>query len=220
MSGLSPGYFKFFKGLEKENSKVYFDAHRSEYEQHVKEPFKELVQTVIERMRKYEPTLSVDAKDAIFRINRDVRFAKDKAPYKTFCAAHISAHGKKAVGRPGFYFQIGAAGGFIGGGAYMPEKDELAAIRSLLVKKGKDFEKVIKSKKFTEHFGELRGDRNKVVPAEFREAAEKNPLIANKQFFWGADLSKTDVQSDKLVSNLIDYYLAQKPAQDFFNQLY
>lgn len=220
MSGLSPAYFKFFKGLEKDNSKEYFDAHRSDYEQSVKEPFKELVQTVIERMRKHEPTLSVEAKDAIFRINRDIRFAKDKAPYKTFCGAHISAHGKKAMGRPGFYFQIGTAGGFIGGGAYMPEKDELVAIRSLLVQKGKDFDKIIKSKKFTDHYGELRGERNKVVPVEFREAAEKNPLIANKQFFWGADLSKKDVQSEKLVDILLDYYLAGKPAQDFFNRLY
>lgn len=155
----------------------------------MKEPFKALVQELITRMRKHEPSLQMEAKDAIFRINRDIRFAKDKSPYKTHCAAHISVHGKKVI-------------------------------RTLLVKKGKDFEKIIKSKKFFELYGELKGERNKVVPAEFRKASEKNPLIANKQFFWGVDLSKKDVQDSKLVDNLVTYYLAGKPAQDFLNQLY
>jgi len=58
MSGLPAGYFKFFKGLEKDNSKAYFEAHRAEYEEHVKEPFRELVQNRIDRIRKTDPALS------------------------------------------------------------------------------------------------------------------------------------------------------------------
>lgn len=217
---LSPKFFSFFKGLEKDNSKTYFDAHRKEYEQYVKEPFSELVQSLIDRMRKYEPTLSMEPKDAIFRLNRDIRFSKDKTPYKTTASAHISAHGRKATGRPGFYFEIGSSGGSIGGGVYAPEKDELEAVRQLIASEGKEFNKVIKAKKFVDYYGEIRGDRNKVVPAQFRDVAATNPLVANKQFFWWADVSKKDLEDKKVVDKLFDYYLAGKPAQDFLNRAF
>lgn len=219
MSGLPPKFFSFFKGLEKDNTKSYFEANRADYETYVKAPFHALVQDIIDRIRKQEPTLATEPKDAIFRINRDIRFSKDKSPYKTFCAAQISKHNKKSMNAPKLYFQIGAAGGFIGGGLYMPEKDDLAAARSLIVEKSAEFNKILKAKKFVELFGELRGERNKIVPLEFRDAALKNPLIANKQFFWGADLSSSEVRKPDLDSMLYKYYLAQKPAQDFFDQL-
>ena len=87
-------FYQFFEGLAMDNSKAYFDAHRKVYEQAVREPFKELVGDMIMRVREHEPEIAIEPKDAIFRINRDIRFTKDKTPYKTHVGAHISRGGR------------------------------------------------------------------------------------------------------------------------------
>lgn len=213
---LTKEYFAFFSQLEKNNTKEWFDANRATYEQYVKEPFKNLVQELIERVRTIEPTLHVEAKDAIYRINRDIRFSKDKIPYKTHLAGHINLRGKKAMGYPGFYFEVGAKGGAVGGGSYMPEKEELASIRDLIQHEGKDLHKLLKAKHFATLFGDLKGEKNKLIPAEFKDAAAKEPLIMNKQFYYWADIPKSVFTSQDCVKTLVEYYKAAKPLNDFF----
>jgi uncharacterized protein (TIGR02453 family) len=215
---LGKEYFAFFTGLSKNNSKEWFDAHRADYERHVKVPFKALVEALLERVRTVEPTLQVDAKDTIYRINRDIRFSADKTPYKTHLAAHINLRGKKAMGFPGFYFEVGAKGGAAAGGVYMPSKDELAAVRDLIMHEGADLHKRLSARAFKEHYGELRGERNKVVPAEFRAAAAAEPFVANKQFYYWADIPKSVFTSPECVKTLFGYYTAAKPLNDFFAQ--
>ena len=215
---LSKEFFSFFSGLEKNNTKEYFDANRAQYERFVKDAFKSLVQELIDRVRTIEPTLQLDAKDAIYRINRDIRFSSDKTPYKTHVSAHINLRGKKAMGYPGFYFEIGAKGGAIGGGAYVPNKEELAAIRDLIMHEGKGLHKLLKAKPFSTMFGELKGERNKVLPAEFKQAAIDEPLIANKQFYYWATLPKSAFTGTDCVKTLFDYYKAVQPLNGFFAQ--
>ncbi|RPI69514.1 MAG: DUF2461 domain-containing protein [Ignavibacteriae bacterium] len=217
---LTKEFFTFFAELEKNNSKEWFDAHRAEYEKYVKGPFKNLVQAVIEKIRTVDPVVHMDAKDAIFRINRDIRFSKDKAPYKTNVAANIGRYGKGAMGHPGFYFELNARGGAVGGGSYMPDKEQLAAIRDLIAHEGSDLHKFLKAKAFRDRFGELRGEKNKVLPAEFKQAALVEPLIANKQFYYWAELPKKAVASTDLVNVLFDHYKAAKPVQDFLTQAF
>ncbi|MCX6140844.1 MAG: DUF2461 domain-containing protein [Candidatus Kapabacteria bacterium] len=217
---LSKEFFTFFTQLEKNNTKVFFDEHRAQYERFVKDAFKGLAQELIDRVRTIEPTLQLDAKDAIYRINRDIRFSSDKTPYKTHVSAHINLKGKKAMGFPGFYFEIGAKGGAVGGGAYMPEKEELAAIRDLIMHEGKSLHKLLKSKAFATCYGEIKGEKNKVLPAEFKQAAIIEPLIANKQFYYWATLPKSVFTSPDCVKTLFDYYKAAKPFNDFFAQAF
>lgn len=215
---LSKEYFRFFAELAKNNSKEWFDDHRADYERHVKVPFKALVEALLERVRTVEPTLQADAKDTIYRINRDIRFSADKTPYKTHLAAHINLRGKKAMGFPGFYFEVGAKGGAAAGGVYMPSKDELAAVRDLIAHEGSDLRKRCSARTFKEHYGEIRGERNKVVPAEFRAAASSEPLVANKQFYYWADIPKSVFTSPECVKTLFGFYTAAKPLNDFFAQ--
>lgn len=209
-------YFSFFSGLEKNNSKEYFDTHRSDYQAYVKEPFKTFVQELIDRVRSIEPTLQLDAKDAIYRINRDIRFSNDKTPYKTHLAAHINLRGKKAMGFPGFYFEVGAKGGACGGGCYMPEREELASLRDLIVHEGKDLHKLLKAKSFVKLYGELKGEKNKVLPAEFKQSAIAEPLIANKQFYYWATIPKSVFTSKDCVKTLLEYYKTAHPLNAFF----
>ncbi len=212
---ISPKYFAFFAALEKNNNKEWFDAHRSEYEQHVKEPFRAVVETLIERIQAVEPTLHVAAKDVMYRINKDIRFSKDKAPYKTHLAAHINTRGKKAMGYPGFYFEISAKGAAAAGGVYMPSKEELANVRDLIQHEGDALKQLLRAKNFVHFYGEIQGERNKVLPAEFRDAARIDPLIANKQFYYWANIPKSALPTNA-ADTLFEYYKAAKPVNDFF----
>lgn len=213
---LPPEYFRFFKGLEQNNNKEWFDDHRKEYETFVRAPFIALVQQTIDAIRTVEPELAQAPKDAIFRINKDIRFSKDKAPYKNHMGAHISRFGRKAMGKPGLYFEANATGGMVAGGCYMPDKDELTLYRDLIMHEGKDLRKALSSKAFRETFGELQGDRNKVLPPDFREAAENEPLLFNKQFFWWTNIPKTVFTAKDAPKQLLNYYKAGKPVADFF----
>src|SRR5689334_10215404 len=122
-------FLDFFNKLEKNNNKEWFDRNKPTYENAVKNPFKKLVEDLIEQIRKHDKDLSTDAKESIFRINRDIRFSKDKTPYKTNVSANISKLGKRSPDHPGFYIQLGADMLMIGGGAYAPDKDQLKKIR-------------------------------------------------------------------------------------------
>ena len=217
---LTKDYFQFFKGLEKNNSRDWFEGHRKEYEQHVKGPFRDLVQDMIDRIKVFEPDLQMEPKDAIFRINRDVRFSTDKSPYKTHSSAHISKHGKKAIGLPGFYFEINSKGGAIGGGCYAPDKEGLLLIRDLVMHEGKELHKLIKAKPFASKYGSIKGDRNKVLPAEFKAAAENEPLLYNKQFFWWAEIPMSVFLDKKCATTLVEYFKAGKPMADFFTRAF
>lgn len=208
-------YFSFFQGLEQNNNREWFEAHRTDYEKHVKEPFRHLVQALIDRIRKVEPDIQMEAKDAIFRINRDVRFSSDKSPYKTHMGAHISRYGRKAIGKPGFYFEVGARGGGVAGGCYALDKESLLLIRDLIRHESKEFNKLIKVKSFVTMYGEIRGEKNKVLPAEFREASERVPLLYNKQFYWWAELPSSVFSDTSCISLLMSYHKAAKPVSDF-----
>ena len=99
MAYFTKDFIDFFKELAANNKKEWFDFNRKRYEKSVKQPFAEFVQEMIDRIRADDPKVDISTKDAIFRINRDVRFSKDKTPYKTHMAAIVSARGKKDKGQ-------------------------------------------------------------------------------------------------------------------------
>jgi uncharacterized protein (TIGR02453 family) len=212
-------YFAFFKGLEKNNTKAWFDEHRDEYEKFVKEPFRALVQELIEKIRTVDPLVQMDAKDAVFRINRDIRFSKDKSPYKTHMGAHISRYGRKAIGQPGFYFEVNAKGGAVGGGCYQPDAEHVAALRDLIMHESADFKKATTAA-FKKTYGELRGERSKTVAPEHKEAAVKQPLLFNKQFYWWAELPQSVYTEPTCVATLFTHYKTARPLQEFFERAF
>lgn len=201
----------FFKDLAKNNNKEWFDANRKRYEQSVKEPFAAFVAEAIKRIAKHDKAVRIEPKDAIFRINRDIRFSKDKTPYKLEASALVSQTGRKDHNAPGIYFAFGPEAVKFYGGAYQPEKEQLEMIRTAIMRDGKGFHKVIDAKIFKAMFGSVQGEVNKVLPAEFKEAAKKEPLIANKQFYVGVEKPAEMVTGPKLMDQLMDHYLAMCP---------
>ena len=114
MTYFTKEFNSFFADLAKNNKTEWFHANKKRYEEFVKVPFEEFVAEMISRMQKEDPEINILPKEAIFRINRDLRFSKDKKPYKEWVSAVISKFGKKDKSYPGIYFHIGTKGLMLG----------------------------------------------------------------------------------------------------------
>lgn len=218
MSYFTEEYLKFFRALAKNNSKAWFDANKKWYETAVKQPFTAFVEDMITRIRAEDSTVAIAAKEAIFRLNRDIRFSKDKRPYKEQMAANISAAGRKSHEEPGFYLQFGADKAMIGGGAYMVENENIYKIRHAIVKHLNEFDALLNDKEFKKKYGTLQGEQNKVLPSEFKVHVAKQPLVANKQFYYMAELEAETILKKNLPELLMQYYLAGKNMNTFLKR--
>ena len=208
-------FIKFFKELNKNNHKEWFEANRKRYEKEVKDPFHKFIDEMIGRINADDADVRIEAKEAIFRINRDIRFSKDKTPYKTNVSAIISSGGKKDKTIPGIYLEFNAKEIRFYGGAHMVEKEQLHNIRSAIVNNPKEFTQLIEDRGFKKRFGEIHGEQNKRLPEEFVEATKIQPLIANKQFYYYAIIDIKNLTSDNLPDLLMEYYFAAKPMKNF-----
>lgn len=218
MAYFDKNFTNFFKQLSNNNTSAWFNENRKTYEAAVKVPFKDFVDEMISRIRKHQPEINITAADAIHRINKDIRFSKDKTPYNTHVSANISSQGKKSKEEPGFYFQLSHDKISIFGGAYMVEPASLQKIRKTIAKDPKGFAALYNDKEFKSKFGTLQGEKNKKIPDEFKTAVEKEPLIANKQFFYSADIKGTAITKDDLADVLMEYYKAGKKMNDFLKK--
>ncbi|MCE3282862.1 MAG: hypothetical protein K0Q66_1599 [Chitinophagaceae bacterium] len=215
MSYFTPGFIKFFKELSQNNTSEWFNEHRKVYEAEVKKPFAAFVDEMIKRIKKHEPEINIKAPDAIMRINKDTRFSKDKTPYNTHVAANISAYGKKDKSYPGFYFQFSHDKIVMYGGAYTIETPALQKIRSYIAQHQKAFASAYTDPAFVEKFTRIQGEQNKRLPEEFAAVADKEPLIANKQFFYSAELKPDILLIEKLPDTLMEFYVAGRKVNTF-----
>ena len=129
-SKFEPDFFEFFIELSMNNQKSWFDVNRKRYEENVKAPFLEFVGALIEKMSAIDSDFNgIVPKECVFRINKDIRFSKNKMPYKSFCSASIHIGGRKSMFPGGMYIEIGAESCGIYSGVYMPEKEDLLKYR-------------------------------------------------------------------------------------------
>jgi uncharacterized protein (TIGR02453 family) len=173
----------FLKKLKNNNHKEWFDQNRPEYEQ-ARESFIELIAQIIQKLGKTDHTIeSADARKAIFRINRDVRFSKNKMPYKLNMAAAISEGGRKSP-KAGYYLHLEPSNCFIGGGVWMPEPEVLKKIRQEIDYNGADLDKILQTKKFRELFGGLdQSDKLIRTPKDFEADHPYADYLKLKSFF-------------------------------------
>lgn len=217
---LQTSTLKFLKDLKKNNNKPWFDANRKAYEA-AKADFIAFVDTVIEKHGKKDPSIAhLAAKDCIFRINRDVRFSKDKSPYKTNMGAFVNKDGKKAM-TAGYYFHVEPGGSFGGGGLYMPPPDLLKNIRQEIDYNWKEFHQIINNKKFKAVFGDLstEGDMKLSRPPKGYEA--DNPAIEYlklKSWVGMQQFSDADLTSKDLVKKVCANFETLQPLLQFLNE--
>lgn len=215
----SEDFNRFFIELAANNHKDWFDINRERYRKSVKEPFENFVAALIDSLVATTPEIDQDPKKCIFRINRDIRFSKDKAPYKLNRAAHISKYGRKESGLPGLYLQLGPEHVYFAGGSYQPDKAQLRAVRYALAENYAQFARAEESTDFTEVYGEVQGEENKRLPnRELTKAAEKYPIIYKKQFWYHTTLPSETVAADDLLERAVNAYRAAMPVADFLEK--
>jgi uncharacterized protein (TIGR02453 family) len=220
MAFFKPDFLQFFIDLAPNNNKEWFDINRKRYEQVVKEPFKKFVQLIIDELSKTDAAYkNLEAKDCIFRINRDIRFAKDKSPYKMMVSAIIAPGGKKSKAINGVYFEFGPEYVRVYGGIYEIEKDDLLTIREGIAENIGKFQKAYNNQNFKEVFGTILGTKNKILSKDLKEAAEKEPLIFNKQWYFYKQFEPEIIISEDLDQVILKCYEAGRPVEEYFNDL-
>lgn len=209
---------QFLKALKKNNSKEWFDQNRKSYEQ-AKENYMDFVEGILGRMKKIDTSLAdLEPKQCVFRINRDVRFSKNKDPYKTNMGASFSKGGKK-IQCAGYYFHLEPGGSFIGGGFWMPMAPELNKIRQEIDYNVEAFNKIINKKKFKDIFGSLSESEKLSRPPKGYEA--ENPaieLLKLKSFIVMAEVKDVELTGKTLANKVVDHFETMMPLVDFLNK--
>jgi uncharacterized protein (TIGR02453 family) len=217
---LQAATIKFLRDLKKNNNKSWFDMHRKQYET-AKEDFAQFVQLLIDKQGKADQSIaSLKAKECMFRINRDIRFAKDKSPYKTNFGASINKGGKKAM-VAGYYFHLEPGQSFAGGGMYMPMPDDLRKVRQEIDYNWDAFKKIIGSKKFKTVYDGL--DRSEEyllsrVPKGYEADNPAADYLRLKSFIAFVPLTDTELTSKTLLKKTIDAFQTLQPVLNFLNE--
>lgn len=220
MAFFEADFLNFFKELAPNNHKDWFDLNRKRYESSVKNPFKAFVEhLIVEFSKKDKAYENLEAKDCIFRINRDVRFAKDKQPYKLMVSAVISPGGKKSRAIEGVYFELTPEHVRVYGGIYEAEKADLYDVREGIAQHLAQFKKLYSDASFKAVYGEIQGAKNKVIPKEFKEAAATEDLIFNKQWYFYTQFEAETVLRPDLDKIILDAFEVGRPVSEFLNSL-
>lgn len=216
---LQPSTLSFLKALKKNNNKAWFDKNRKTYEA-AKADYTSFVQAVINEFGKKNPAYSsLLAKNCLFRINRDVRFSKDKSPYKTNMGAYFNPGGKKSI-LGGFYFHCEPGQAFVGGGLWMPMPAELAKIRQEIDYNYVHFKKILANKKFKAVYGDISRSAEYTLTRLPKGYEADNPAgeyLKLKSYVALASLNDTDLTSKDLVKKTVAAFRALQPMIQFIN---
>lgn len=212
-------FLNFFIELAPNNNKEWFDENRKRYHDVVKEPFDKFVGDLLKEMAKKDKELKgIEAKDCVFRINRDIRFSKDKTPYKLNRSAAISKGGRKDTSSPGLYFEFTPEHARVYTGAYQPSKEQLEAIRDEIASNLDKFNKIVTDKEFVNTFSEVHGEKNARLPKELKLASEKQPLLFNKNFYIYHTFPAEIILKDNLIEALLKPYDVATPFINFLKK--
>jgi uncharacterized protein (TIGR02453 family) len=211
---------KFLKDLKKNNNKPWFDAHRKQYET-ARKNFETFIQTLIDKHALKDTTVKEQvAKQCMFRINRDIRFSKDKTPYKSYLSASINMAGKKSI-FAGYYFHLEPGASYVGGGVWMPLPPELRKIRQEIDYCYDEFKKIYGSKKFKSVYGGLyRGEDVSLtrVPQGFEQDNPAAGDLKMKSWIAMREIKDAVLTSKQLVKMTLDAYETIQPLIYFVNR--
>ena len=205
----------FLQKLAKNNNRDWFEKNKATYLQ-AKEDFEVFVGKVLDEFIKFNPALSgLNPKKLPFRIYRDVRFSKDKKPYKINMGAGFSPNGK-LVQEPGYYLHIQPGGSFFAGGIYMPDSTNLNKIRQEIDYNGERLEKIMKEKSFKTWFKEFSEfDKLKNIPKGYAKDHPRIEWLKHKTFIVSHSFTDAEVRDKKFLMKLTEASKAMKPLNEF-----
>jgi uncharacterized protein (TIGR02453 family) len=209
--------FQFLRDLQQHNVREWFQAHQPRYEA-AHENMIAFSEALMDGMLAQDQVVPTSGKKMLLRIYRDVRFSKNKAPYKT----HFGGQMKRATDllRGGYYYHIMPDGGsFIAGGFWGPEKDDLRRIRDELAMDAKPLREIVANERFVRTFGALSGDALKTAPKGFDREHPDIDLIRMKQYLVQKSFPDEAVLADDFVAQLLDAYDAMLPFLDYMSEV-
>jgi uncharacterized protein (TIGR02453 family) len=208
----------FLDDLSQNNNKAWFDANRERYER-AKAGFEEFVQLLIAEIGKFDDLGTLSAKECTFRINRDIRFSKDKTPYKTNMGASIAPGGKKST-RQSYYFHLAPHNqSFAAGGLHMPTPEQLAKFRQAIDRDAASFKKIINAKDFRQYFGPLDGEKLATAPKGYPKDHPEIELLKLKEVVAGHRLTDKQVLAPTIVTDAARAFKALKPFLKYLDSI-
>ena len=212
MQAIPKNTISFLKELKLNNNREWFNEN--------KDRFNTIQSQVKIFAKEVNDSLNVSdniEKIKIFRIYRDLRFSKDKTPYKKNIG--MAFHRAKPELRGGYYLEISADESFIAVGFWNPNKEDLLRIRKEIEIDGQEFKRIVNQKKIKEIWGDLKGDEVKTSPKGFTSDHEYIDLIKKKQFIFIKKLKEKDILDEKFQNELVNYFESIRPFFDYMSEV-
>lgn len=217
---ISKESLKFLSDLKKNNNRDWFQANKDRYEKY-KEDYQSVIESMIAEMSKYDDSLkTLTIKDCSYRINRDIRFSKDKTPYKTHMPVWLSA-GKKNTNLAGYYLHVEKGSSFIAGGVYWPDAADLKKIRKEIAFFYEDLQKIISDKDFVREFGAFDRDENnslKTAPKNYEKDHPAIEFLKLKCFTATHKIDDKELTAADFIPKITKKLALLKPLNDFLNR--
>ena len=215
-ANISKENLQFLKDIKTNNNREWFTDNKPRYvEQH--ENTIAFAEEVLSLLNKHDDIDNVSGKKSLMRIYKDVRFSKDKSPYKTYWGGFYKRSTSELRGS--YYFHLEADGCFVGGGFWRPESKDMKLIRDAIEADESTFRKIITAKKFKEHFGAhgLHGESLKNVPRGYDKESSAGDLLKFKQFLIRKDFTKEEMLRDDFAEKINETYKALRPFFDWMS---
>jgi len=213
----SPEALKFLRGLKRNNNRDWFNARKPIYEQQIKAPTLAIVAAINEAMLRFAPDNVQPPQKAAFRIYRDIRFSSDKRPYKTHQGAWWARSGLEKTSGGGFYFHIGADEVVIAAGVYMPQREQLLAIRRHLELHHEQMRRLLASKRLRSLMSEFDGQKLTRPPKGFPPDSPAMDLLVCRQWGVAAHLPAETATSPTLLKEIVKRFEAAAPIVELLN---
>ena len=217
--GFSKKFFDFFKELSENNNKEWFQENKKRYEEEVVTPTLAFITDMQPRLKKISPHFIAEPKKAggsMFRIYRDVRFSKDKKPYKENAGCQFRHKNGKDAHAPGFYLHLEHGNIFFGGGIWKPDRAPLKQIRTAISKDAAGWGRVLSNKKLKEVYKKgVEGESLTRPPKDFSADLKYIEDIKRKSFFLMANGTMSQAKSAKFLDDVTETFAAAKPMMKF-----
>jgi uncharacterized protein (TIGR02453 family) len=214
----TPRTLTFLRGLKKHNDRSWFAARKEEYERDVRAPMAALVERLAVDLRRFAPDLVATPRASLYRIYRDTRFTEDKSPFKTQVGAIFPHRDFPKHQGAGLYLEIGPAGTMIVGGMYMPQPQDLQAVRDHLAGNFTRFRALVESPGFRRTVGPVTGDSLRRVPRGYSPDHPAADYLRMKQFLFGRDYPAAFATDKKFYREVLSQFERMAPVVHFLNE--
>jgi uncharacterized protein (TIGR02453 family) len=214
---LRPEALSFLRNLARHNDREWFQPRKAQFEDLLREPMLAIVRKITDAMLDFAPNHVRPAEKSLFRIYRDTRFSSDKRPYKTHVAAWWTHMGFDKTSGAGYYFHVSPKEVIVAAGSYMPEKEQLAAIRHWMLDHHAEFRKLLARPAIKRAFEEFEGNALTRPPKGFPCEHPGMDLIRCRQWGLAATLPPQTALDPKFASTVIRYFKLAAPVVDALN---